>query len=345
MRINTRASAGADTSGFVVVALIVNSFATGARAHARIRLYDTGEDSFLADLAVALTAALARRDRAGTPGDISARRLGSGDGWVADDMVCTADCRDRAFEERHRGFSIAVVLAGSFQYSSGRSSELMTPGSIMLGSPGQCYVCGHEHAPGDRCLSFRFAPEFFQRAVHDAGAPVRRGFPMLRVATIRALSPLVSNAIAGLQTTSDGLWEEIAIRVSVAIARLATGVPARIDREPLPSSIARVTRVVRDIERHDAARLPLTSLAKDAGLSPYHFLRTFESVAGATPHQYVRRHRLRDAAVRLLTTNDKVLDVALGSGFGDVSNFNRAFRAEFGTNPRAFRAAPRARER
>ncbi|HET9369253.1 MAG TPA: AraC family transcriptional regulator [Vicinamibacterales bacterium] len=293
----------------------------------------------MADLAIALTGALARRNEAGTPGDISARRLGKGDGWVVDDMICTADRRDRAFEERHGGFSIALILAGSFQYSSGRSSELMTPGSIMLGSPGQCFVCAHDHAPGDRCLSFRFAPEFFRRSAHDAGAPVRRGFASLRVPPVRALSPLISRAIADLPTASDGLWEEIATRVSVAIARLTTGAPTRDDRNPLPSSIARVTRAVRDIERHDAARLPLASLARRAGLSPYHFLRTFESITGATPHQYVRRLRLRDAAVRLLTTNDKVLDVALASGFGDVSNFNRAFRAEFGASPRAYRAA------
>ncbi len=37
------------------------------------------------------------------------------------------------------------------------------------------------------------------------------------------------------------------------------------------------------------------------------------------------------------TETDKVLDVALDCGFGDVSNFNRAFRSEFGMSPRAFR--------
>jgi AraC-like DNA-binding protein len=295
----------------------------------------------LADLAVALTAALARRNEAGTPGDISARRLGQGEGWVVDDMVCTADRRDRAFEEQHRGYSIAIVLAGSFQYASGRCSELLTPGSVMLGSPGQCFVCSHDHAPGDRCLSFRFSAEFFQRVAHDAGAPVRRRFPILRVPPVRALSPLIAGAVADLPTSSDPLWEEISIRVAVATARLAVGASGCDDRGRLPSSIARVTRIIREIEREAAAHLPLTTLARGAGLSPYHFLRTFESIAGATPHQYVRRLRLRDAAVRLLTANDKVLDIALASGFGDVSNFNRAFRAEFGASPRAFRASAR----
>jgi len=50
------------------------------------------------------------------------------------------------------------------------------------------------------------------------------------------------------------------------------------------------------------------------------------------------RTRLREAALRLASESDKILDVALDSGFGDVSNFNRAFRSEFGMSPRAFRA-------
>jgi AraC family transcriptional regulator len=61
--------------------------------------------------------------------------------------------------------------------------------------------------------------------------------------------------------------------------------------------------------------------AAGAGLSPYHFLRTFRSLTGITPHQYVLRARLREAAWRLAAGTEKVLDVALDSGFGDVSNF------------------------
>ena len=83
-------------------------------------------------------------------------------------------------------------------------------------------------------------------------------------------------------------------------------------------------------------------MAREAGLSPYYFLRTFERLTGITPHQYVLRARLREAASRLAAESDKVLDVAYDCGFGDVSNFNRAFRAEFGVIPRVFRRASRA---
>jgi Helix-turn-helix domain len=73
----------------------------------------------------------------------------------------------------------------------------------------------------------------------------------------------------------------------------------------------------------------------------FYFLRTFEQLTGITPHQYVRRTRLREAASRLVAETEKVLDVALDCGFGDVSNFNRAFRTEFGVSPRVFRRTSR----
>jgi transcriptional regulator GlxA family with amidase domain len=105
-----------------------------------------------------------------------------------------------------------------------------------------------------------------------------------------------------------------------------------------------VTRAVRTIDDDPSAPHDLTALAAIAGLSPYHFLRAFEAAAGATPHQYLLRTRLRRAAVRLTTGSEKVLDIALDCGFGDVSNFNRAFRAEFRMNPSRYRAASKGRE-
>jgi AraC-like DNA-binding protein len=98
-----------------------------------------------------------------------------------------------------------------------------------------------------------------------------------------------------------------------------------------------VARAVRAIDNDPALPHDLEGLAKMARLSPYHFLRTFRQTTGLTPHKYVLRARLRSAAVRLASGAERVLDIALESGFGDVSNFNRAFRAEFGVSPRAWR--------
>jgi len=137
-----------------------------------------------------------------------------------------------------------------------------------------------------------------------------------------------------LGASVDVPWEELAVTLAARTVALAAGVTPSL-RLPVNAEAA-LARVLRRIERGGES-LTLGALARHAGLSPYHFLRTFKAVIGLTPHQYLLRARLRAAASQLTESDDKVLDVAFDSGFGDVSNFNRAFRAEFGMSPRAFR--------
>jgi AraC family transcriptional regulator len=281
----------------------------------------------LAKIAVELERAVARRKLNGDPGSPSSRVLAQGDGWRVEDVICTSGPRDRSFEERHSRISIAIVAAGTFQYRSTTGRELMTPGSLMLGSPGQCFECGHEHGMGDRCLSFGYTPEYFE--ILAAGADPR--FRALRLPPLRALSPVIAKACAGL--TKSVAWEELSVQLAAQTLELITGVKSS---SPHASAEARVTRVVRSIERDPTAAHTLRESAREAGLSPYHFLRIFEHVTGVTPHQFILRARLREAALRL-SESGRILDIALESGFGDLSNFNRTFRAEFGVNPRIWR--------
>ena len=293
----------------------------------------------MAKIAAELQSALAHRKEHGTPGRATARMIARGDGWTVADVVCTSGPRDRPFEERHAHYAIAIVVAGSFQYRSPLGSGLMTPGSLMLGNAGQCFECGHEHGEGDRCVAFWYAPEYFERLAADGGAR-RAGvhFEMPRLPALRLLSPLVARAGAGAAGSPGVPWEELGVRVAACALRLAAGANADPGRLP-PNAAARVTRTIRTIERHADAGLTLGRLAREAGLSPYHFLRTFERLTGVTPHQYILRARLREAAMRLVDDPGKVLDIAFDCGFGDVSNFNRAFRAEFGVNPSRYRAS------
>jgi AraC family transcriptional regulator len=291
-----------------------------------------------------LEQALSRRDELGLAGQATARKIAQGPGWSVSDVICTSGPRDRAFEEQHAGFSIAIVVAGTFQYRSSSGRELMAPGTLLLGNPGQCFECGHEHGRGDRCVSFYYAPDYFENLAADCGW--RGGWPIflsLRLPAAQQFSSLIAQACAGLTSDAAELnWEELGL--GLAARTIHAHRDTRVDASASPpSAIARVTRALRSIEQHFDASLNLRALAEEAGLSPYHFLRTFHRLTGLTPHQYLLRCRLREAATRLTLLSSKIVDIALDCGFADVSNFNRAFRKEFGANPREYRSGARVR--
>ena len=273
--------------------------------------------------------------------------LAQGDGWSVSDVLCNAGPHVRPTEEQHSEVCIAIVRSGSFQYQSSLGRELMTPGSLMLGSPRQYFECSHEYAVGDRCLSFTYEPEYMEALA--AGSRLRSRsdcFSSLRVPPVTELSSVIARACAYVRQlkvpapSSRGnenqvsAWEEIAIELAIGAFEHANGASSFGS----PAAEARVTRAVRMIESRPGARHELGTLAGEAKLSRYHFLRTFRQLTGLTPHQYVMRSRLRHAASRLLIEPIRIIDLALNSGFSDISNFNHAFHAEFGISPRLYKA-------
>ena len=98
--------------------------------------------------------------------------------------------------------------------------------------------------------------------------------------------------------------------------------------------------------RHVGGRLDgdvsLGALADRAGWSPFHLHRAFRRLVGETPKAYTQRLRLDRAAARLATGADRVLDIALDSGFASHEVFSRAFRNRFGLSPEQYRARARA---
>lgn len=296
-------------------------------------LYGRCRGRFLAKIAV--TAEL------NEPGRTLARPLAAGSGWTVSDVICTCGPRDRAYEERHSGFTIAIVCAGTFQYHSFAGRALMTPGSLLLGNDGQGFECSHEHGTGDRCLAFHFESGYFTAILGEAGAG--QAFRTMRLPPLRALALLIARAFSAPRDRQS-VWEEIGVDLAIQTAKIASGSVPDVGSAPAGAT-ARVSQIVRRIEQQPGCELGLGQLACEARLSPYHFLRTFQQLTGLTPHQYILRTRLRQAAVRLATETEKILEIALECGFGDVSNFNRAFRTEFGLSPRAFRQAWRRSDR
>jgi hypothetical protein len=236
----------------------------------------------LAKIAVALNGVLARRRREGAPGTTTPRMMARGDGWSVADVLCTCGPQDHPFEEQHVRHTVAVVLAGSFQYRSTAGHGLMTPGSLMLGNQGDSFECGHQHGEGDRCVSFWYDADYFERLAAEAAGRGRVAFTVPRLPPLRHLSPLVARTGAGVVAESDWPWEEIAMNVGVGTLRLATGVitaerlaterpgacePCRA-RHRWPSALETFTRNIGTRRRSQPLSLPSDLRVSDRAHAP-----------------------------------------------------------------------------
>lgn len=88
---------------------------------------------------------------------IRGERLAAGPGLSVTRRVCSAGPRDRPFAEEHGAATLAVVLAGSSCYRCRGRTHALVPGAVLLGEPGEGFVCSHEHGVGDVWLSVRLS--------------------------------------------------------------------------------------------------------------------------------------------------------------------------------------------
>jgi len=256
------------------------------------------------------------------------------------DYRCTAGPADEPFVELHGGFSVNYVRQGSFGYRvRGESFELVA-GSVLVGHPGDEYVCAHDHASGDVCLSFGVAPAL----VETIGAPaeVWRSGGVPPLPELMVLGELAQGAAEG---TSDVGLDEVGLLLASRFVEVVSGRPQRPTRPAGARDRRRVVDAALWIDAHAHEPVDLERAAREVGLGAFHFLRLFARVLGVTPHQYLVRCRLRHAA-RLLVDDDRsITDVAFDVGFGDLSNFVRTFHRAAGVSPRAFRRASKGERR
>ena len=248
------------------------------------------------------------------------------------DYRCSAGPHDRPFIEQHGSFSISYVRRGSFGcVTRGRSFELVA-GSFLLGRPGDEYLCTHEHHPrGDECLSFQF-----DEALLDALGLPTHSWRSGALPPLAQLGVLGERAQAAAEAGCDLDLTEAGTLLAARFLQLASGKPL----PPLSVTARdrrRAVRVALWLDAHAHEALDLGEMARQSGVSAFHFLRLFARVTGVTPHQYLVRARLRRAARLLAQGTVPVGTIAYEVGFGDLSNFVRTFRRAAGHAPREFR--------
>jgi AraC family transcriptional regulator len=251
------------------------------------------------------------------------------------DYRCDAHLNDAPVVELHDGFSVSYVRKGSFGYRARGAAFELVAGSVLVGHRGDEYVCTHDHACGDECLSFQLAPALVEE-VGERADIWRTGClpPLPELIVLGELAQAAAEGRSDIGVDEAGLLFVTRFVEIVAGRKRALPPAGGRDRRRAVEAALRI-----DAGSHEP--IDLESTAKDAGLSPFHFLRLFARVLGVTPHQYVVRSRLRRAARLLAEDARPITDVAFDAGFGDLSNFVRTFHRAAGVSPRGFRRAAR----
>ena len=95
-------------------------------------------------------------------------------------------------------------------------------------------------------------------------------------------------------------------------------------------------RVRAYIDDHIGEHISLDELARQAGVSRFHFARQFRLSTGESPMGYLRRVRIESSKSILQTRDTTIAEVAARLGFSDQSHFTRIFGRLVGVSPGSF---------
>jgi AraC family transcriptional regulator len=208
-----------------------------------------------------------------------------------------------------------------------------TEGSPLFITPDQPFQCEWKKMEAV-VANFQLRPAFLEEAADLLRVDPRRLYESaVRIVALdeplESLCRLLMQEVAGGCKYGTSFFESLSRALTIALVQRLTSARPTSPRDP------RIERTVRFIDRHFQKKISLKELAGVAGLSSYHFLRTFHSTVGVSPHEYLIRCRLRRAKQLILSSaKSRILaDIAIEVGFYDEAHLACHFRRVFGQPP------------
>ena len=223
----------------------------------------------------------------------------------------------------HEAYGLGAIESGVERFRYRGSEHLAPPDSLVMMNPDVLHTGRAETEGGWRYRMAYIDADVveavtgergwqFSDAVHHDVARARRVSTLLDHLWL-ANEPLAFDSL--LLT----LLQEFRSQARVAMPAAGEGAP-------------RFERVIDYLRANLAERLTLQQLAQVAGLSPFHFLRSFQAQHHATPQQMLMALRLFEAK-RRLAAGEAPAQVAAATGMSDQAHLTRAFARRYGVTP------------
>lgn len=103
------------------------------------------------------------------------------------------------------------------------------------------------------------------------------------------------------------------------------------------SYLENVQKGINYIEANLEYGINLAQVAKESGLSQWHFQRIFKALTNETLKTYIRSRRLSNSLSKLLYSDQKIIDIALAAGYESQESYTRAFKKAFRLTPGEYR--------
>lgn len=151
---------------------------------------------------------------------------------------------------------------------------------------------------------------------------------------------------ADVEKDSDSNREVVVLELRARLLRLARSIqklnasPALLadtSRERKQTNLEKAEAMACFVARNYTSRIQVKDIAACVGLHPDYAATLFRKTFGTTLNVLITRHRIAHAQRRLVTTDERIVNVANDAGFDSLSRFNRAFKQLAGMTPRQYR--------
>ena len=245
----------------------------------------------------------------------------------------------------HDFYEVYFFLSGNVQYIIENRSYLLTPGDVLLISPMELHqpMFGPEHREYERIVlwidkqfleGFSLPGETFLTCF-DTDNPNHSNLLQPEGVQRQFLTFLLEQLIS--EYSSREPYQEIAAmsylaQVLILLNRLAL---QQRNEDAVSTQDSTVYNVLGYINEHYNENLTLDELANRFFISKYHLSREFQRLVGTSVHRYIVQKRLV-MAKQMLSSGKPSTEVYQSCGFGDYSNFYRAFKAEYQISPKEY---------